>query len=240
MKALVKKALTRVHLHEQAGRMYRYLQLASRIARRTDSRIAMRYLAEANEPKLHLGCGLNPLDGWLNSDVTLPPPFKNVMYLDATRPFPFSANTFAYVYSEHMIEHLPFSEGRAMLCECFRVLAPGGKVRITTPDLAFAIDLYRQDLSALQERYIEWVSATQQLPGREIGFSINQLIHGWGHQFIYDEHTLRRVLEIAGFSNVVMTGLNQSRATAFRNLANERRLPDGLLDLESMTLEATK
>lgn len=140
MKALARRALVRVGLEEPARSLYWSLRKASRTARGLDRRMAQRYLAQAREPKLHIGCGSWLLDGWLNSD--LHPSSPGILLLDARRRFPFPDDTFACIYSEHMIEHLTFREGMAMLGECRRVLAPGGKVRVTAPDLAFLIDLY--------------------------------------------------------------------------------------------------
>ncbi len=226
--------------------------------RRIDSRVAKRYLTEAHEPKLHIGCGSNLLDGWLNSDLL--PRSANVMRLDAKRRFPFAANTFAYTYSEHMIGSLSFSEAAVMLGECLRVLAPGGKVRITTLDLAFLIDLYGQKRSALQDRYIEWRLpfyfnnfikerdveytkwASTNVPTAGIaGFAINNLMRAGKIQFVYDEPILRRLLENAGFSNIVRCDRNQSDDAALRCLAHSRlRMPEGFLAMESLTLEGSK
>lgn len=259
MKTRIKSALARIHLDKPAGHVYRSLRLASRIVLRTDRRLASRYLAETQEPRLHVGCAGHLLDGWLNSDVY--PRTDDVLRLDATRRFPFPDDTFVHLYSEHMIEHLSFSQAASMLDECFRVLSPGGKVRITTPDLSFLVDLHgRKGLpaggggtagdepapsldgarSALQERYIEWASATADLPGTGSGFVINHFMRGWGHRFIHDEPCLRGLLEKSGFTGVVRVGLNESDDAAFRNLANEGRMPDGFLRLESLTLEAGK
>ncbi len=33
------------------------------------------------------------------------------MALGATKPFPFEANSFDYVFSKHMIEHIGYAEG---------------------------------------------------------------------------------------------------------------------------------
>ena len=137
-------------------RVSRRLRLAARVLRRTDPRIARRYLAAAREPKLHLGCGGHLLDGWLNADLR--PRFADVMRIDAARPFPFPDGTFRYVYSEYMLGSLALREARSMLSECFRVLAPGGRVRIATTDLAFLIRLYGSERSALQERYVRWAA----------------------------------------------------------------------------------
>ncbi len=44
-----------------------------------------------------------------------------------------------------------------MLKECWRVLKDGGKMRISTPDLAFLISLYQTDKSHLKE-FIRWLT----------------------------------------------------------------------------------
>lgn len=254
LKTLAKKVLRRVHLYKQAARMHGRVRLALRDLRRTDSRIAARYLAEASEPKLHIGCGDNLLDGWLNSD--LHPRSKGVLRLDVTRPFPFADDTFTHAYSEHLLGSITFRATMAMLSECFRVLAPGGKLRITTFDLAFLIDLYRRERSELEEQYLKWAADTrlqrrEDSPHRalqerasgplaETGFLVNHTLHSeWG-LFVYDEPILRCVFESAGFQNVVRCDLNQSEDAALCGLANEGRLPAGFLRLESVTLEGSK
>jgi predicted SAM-dependent methyltransferase len=80
------------------------------------------------------GCG-----GWLNTDYE--PELPIVMHLDASQRFPFREATFDYIFSEHVIEHISYWDGMKMLAECFRVLKGSGKVRISTPDLAFLVDL---------------------------------------------------------------------------------------------------
>jgi predicted SAM-dependent methyltransferase len=48
---------------------------------------------------------------------------------------PFAAESVTLIYSEHMLEHLPAHTGARVLREAYRVLAPGGVLRIATPDL---------------------------------------------------------------------------------------------------------
>ena len=48
------------------------------------------------------------------------------------------------VYLGQIVEHLqPIIELPRLLAECWRVLKPGGKIRITTPDLDLLLDAYR-------------------------------------------------------------------------------------------------
>ena len=52
----------------------------------------------------------------MNADLV--PCFIDVLDLDVTRLFPFSADTFAYVYSEHVIGSLSFEISINILGEC--------------------------------------------------------------------------------------------------------------------------
>ena len=230
-------------MRRPAGVIHRSLQRSLRSSARAvkgvDRHIVNRYFAEAREPKLHIGCGSHLLDGWLNSDKA--PHSANVMYLDAARRFPFPDAAFAYVYGEHVIGDLSFQQTAVMLRECFRTLAPDGKIRIATPDLAFLIGLYQEQRpSDIQRRYMEWFSAQTKSPRIGGGFLVNYYAKAWGLEFVYDEPTLHEALETAGFSHIIRRELNESDDAALRNLENEGRMPDGFLRMESLILEGTK
>jgi predicted SAM-dependent methyltransferase len=197
------------------------------------------YLQKTTTPKLHIGSGWRPLDGWLNTDLELIP---GVMQMDATQRFPFGDGTFQYVYTEHMIEHVPYPQGKYMLRECHRVMRNGGVIRVITPDLAAIVRLYRGDLSADQKRYLSWFCQTfvpEQYPPDAVS-AINAMFRLWGHQFIYDEATLADAMSAAGFSSVTRRVLGESDDSDLQNLGNEQRYPEGLLDYESLTLEGCK
>lgn len=84
----------------------------------TDQDIINLYLNKQTIRKLHIGCGKHFLEGWLNSDFF--PKLDNVAHIDATKPYPFNDETFDFVFSEHTIEHVPYTKGLSMLKECFR------------------------------------------------------------------------------------------------------------------------
>jgi hypothetical protein len=62
----------------------------------------------------------------------------------------------------------------------------------------------------------------------------------WGHQFIYDEETLADMFGKVGFAEISRHPLMQSEHRELQNLENVERYPDGLLEFESLALEARK
>src|SRR5262245_54829463 len=116
-----------------------------------DPRVIRDYLESHSVRKLQLGAGGNDPTGWLNTDIV---PIRDEVYLDATQRYPFSDGSFQYVFSEHMIQSVPWEGGVAMLKECYRVLAPGGKLRVVTPNLAKFVQLLAGNPDAEAQRFI--------------------------------------------------------------------------------------
>ena len=198
--------------------------------------------------KLHLGCGRNLLGGWINTDFNTAK-FQGSDFLDVTEKFPYDDNSVDYIFFEHMIEHINYQDGKFMIEEFFRVLKSGGKIRISTPDLKFLINLYTEDKTDLQKKYIDY-SVNHKSYNVSIGtdtFIINNFVRDWGHTFIYDEKTLKSLLESIGFSDVKSYLISESEDENLKNLENindsENRgqgQTKEFLQLETFTLEATK
>ena len=205
--------------------------------------LVSRYLARSPEPKLQLGAGAVRMPGWHNTDG-YPVSFA-IVSVDAGRRLPFADATFTHVFSEHHIEHMPYLAGRSMLRDCHRVLRPGGRIRIATPDLDTLLGLHSSARSPEQERYIRWITDTwmPELGGiyRDV-LVINNAFRAWGHQCVYDEATLRESLEAAGFVEVKRQAPGQSDDPRLRNLESHGSAV-GNVELnwfETMVLEATK
>ena len=236
--------LRKLHLRgavsELAGAARVYAWHLRRDPAGVDRRLLRSYLDNHPIRKLHIACGQNPLDGWLNTELY--PRSDSVMHLDATRPFPFGDGELDYIYSEHMIEHITHPQTEAMVRECFRVLKPGGKIRLATPDLAALLDLYRETHSEIQRRFMEHFTATFIGWAPEVApvYVINNHFHNWYHKFIFDERSLRTALERGGFDEVTRCGLQESDDEHLRNLANESRAPEGVLRHETLVMEGTK
>jgi len=174
-------------------------QLSCRASRR--GQIAD-YLAAQPVRKLQLGTSHNPLPGWLNTDVV--PESDDVVYLDATRTFPFADNVFDYIACEHMIEHVDHAGAMTMLRESFRVLKPGGRIRIATPNLRVLTGLCTSDPTAAQKKYVDWIAKKLEPEPLDCkaAFVLNNAFRAWGHQFIYDPETLQATMARCGFTGL--------------------------------------
>ena len=240
MRSAVKNTLEKIYLDDFSRMLSRIPSILGRKVTRVDKKIIEQHLSQQKVRKLHLGCGNNIINDWLNSDLF--PKSNHIAHIDVTKTYPFDNETFDYVFSEHMIVMIPYTQGQHMLNECFRVLKDGGKIRISTPHLPFLISLYQKEKSELQSKYIRWATDTfiDNAPYYEDTFVINHFMHNLDLNFIYDEKVLRYSLEKAGFNEITRCDLNKSSDKILRNLEFEKRMPEGLLQLETLTLEAVK
>ena len=199
------------------------------------------YLATTTTPKLQLGAGPSILGGWLNTD--LEPKHPAILPLDAREPLPFPDQSFAYLFGEHVIEHITYDQGRALLAECFRVLRPGGRLRFATPDLARMLALFQVDKTEQQKGYLLW--ATQMwMPTAPVvhpTLVLNNMMHNWGHQFVYTADVLAFSLQQAGFADMISCPLGQSPDPALCGLeVHGKVIGEAPNSFETMVIEARR
>lgn len=197
---------------------------------------------------LHLGCGNNILKGWLNTDITT---YDNISYLNAEHPFPIEDNSLDYIFSEHMFEHLTYESGKSMLQECYRTLKYGGVLRLTTPSLDFLMTLYHEPQKKKHQDYARWSlqqfapqiyadfnNGDNELP---MAFVINNFMHFWGHQMIYNYSLLYKMLEKSGFKNIKECPIGSSEHPYLCCLEHHGNvIPFWANEMESMAIEASK
>ena len=121
--------------------------------------------------KINVGCGRTPTKGYKNFDNSPSLFFASVprlaallhklsfikleqfefisfcrreaiSYADACRKIPLENDAAEVVYASHMLEHLYPRQARLFLKEAFRVLKPGGVIRIVVPDLSIFVKSY--------------------------------------------------------------------------------------------------
>lgn len=124
--------------------------------------------------RLHLGCGLNVVPGWVNVDGSwnarlakyplarralaslgvIPraqfdvPWSPDVRCFDVTKPLPYGDTSVKAIYASHLLEHLYHEDARRLLRECHRVLAPSGILRLVVPDIRAIISEYLDNVPA--------------------------------------------------------------------------------------------
>lgn len=140
---------------------------------------------------VNVGGGLHPIKGVVNTEFI--PTIKNTL---SFKPLPdgtyFLNLEFAdrsvtgagAVILSHVIEHIAPAKTLCALENCFAILAPGGFIRVSVPDLA---------------KYVtaDEIPKTQQFGIRFV--AVNQLIYCHGHKAMFDEELLSALMAHVGF-----------------------------------------
>ena len=93
---------------------------------------------------LNLGCGYRYNQQWTNVNFTATG--KEVIAYDLLKKIPFADNTFEVVYHSHLLEHIPKDRAQSFITECYRVLQPGGIIRVVVPDLEQIARVYLESI----------------------------------------------------------------------------------------------
>jgi predicted SAM-dependent methyltransferase len=135
--------------------------------------------------KLHLGCGKKHIPGFIHVDLEDHP---HVNFRVPVNRLDFAQdNTVELIYASHVLEHFGRHEIDQVLCEWFRVLRPGGILRLAVPDFAAVASRYQQ------------TGELPELVGLVSGGQRNQYDF---HKMVFDEKLLRELLMQAGFTSV--------------------------------------
>lgn len=200
-----------------------------------------RHLAEHDRVRLMIGSGPSKVDGWLATDVL--PSRSDVVLLDAGRRFPFADASVDRIHTEHMIEHVDRGIGQRMLAECHRVLKPGGRIRIATPDFARVVAVVGHDDAELAElvRQSNLRRGVDPAEAHDPVYAVNRLFSGHGHRFLYTEDMLRRALEAVGLRDVTRCEVGQSDDADLQDAEqHDRQIDPAWNRYQTMVLEATK
>jgi SAM-dependent methyltransferase len=95
---------------------------------------------------VNLGCGTRYHSGWINIDIASSGP--SVIQYDLSQGIPLGDASCDVVYNAAVLEHMRREDALRFLRECYRVLKPGGIVRVGVPDLEKLCQLYLSTLQA--------------------------------------------------------------------------------------------
>jgi predicted SAM-dependent methyltransferase len=145
--------------------------------------------------KINLGSGHWKLEGWVNVDIdleSLPDVAANL-----SGGLPFDTGVARLMHTEDFIDQLEIEKAAEFLCECHRILAPGGILRVLTPDMQKLADLYLNDPKRLREMWEKFVGVDLFLG--TAGEVFNSGMRFAGHTFLYDEETFKALSSRCGF-----------------------------------------
>lgn len=196
LKDQIKKFLRHLGLYSWAvNSRIRFKAIIHRLAKSGEYRESfIRKFSSVGEIKLQLGCGERILPGWLNADI-----YRGDIYIDITKILPLADSSVSRIYSHHLIEHVGLSQLVSLFKEMFRILKPGGRIRLVTPDLKKLIYIY-QHPEQNEDIIRHYCQSTGFVHPVE---AFNQEMRQNGeHRYIYDFAFLKILLENCGFSGV--------------------------------------
>lgn len=157
--------------------------------------------------RLHLGCGGEYRDGWLNVDAN--PVVRADLHCSIESLPAIRDGSAQVVEACHVFEHLTLTQARAALCEWRRVLRGDGELLLELPDLEACIRILGQETD-------------------EGGIDLGMIgIYGWPpdidrdgapqmHKWGWTRTTLTEALRHAGFGQVTFEGITQTWRPAAR------------------------
>ncbi|MBL4771215.1 MAG: hypothetical protein JKY61_08755 [Planctomycetes bacterium] len=153
--------------------------------------------------RLHLGCGADRREGWLNVDVN--PQFQPDMVAVAHDLPMLTDASCIEIESCHLFEHLTLTQARAALREWRRLLAPGGKLQLELPNLTRCIALIGTELDSHD---LGMLSLFGYPP--EVDEQGEPQTHKWG----WTPESLAAELHKAGFENIEQVAISQTTRPA--------------------------
>jgi predicted SAM-dependent methyltransferase len=203
----------------------RWLNVTSSVVRQR-----LKVLRQARHLRLHLGCGKRIISGWVNIDGIERE--GTDLQWDLRQKLPFADGSAELIYSEHVIEHLFEEDALRLFYECYRVLEPGGMMRVGVPDA----ELYLRNYVTGDTAFFKGL---ERLGGAVVPLStpmrvVNQMFRMGGHHlFAWDDVTLVSALTSVGFVGIERWGSRESARQAIC-------LDDPSHAFETLYIEVTK
>ena len=193
---------------------------------------------KALETKVNIGCGTKAIPGWINIDISLNillskiPLLKWILFKlglipeeayrmvwppgtirhDVRRGLPFKDNTVDWIYTCHFLEHVKKREAANILSECYRVLKPGGSIRIVVPDLEVLVGKYiKKDAAFFGTKEEDIADAFLKALNFFPRERWQRMVPGQYHLWMYDFDSLSSMLKICGFRSVERKNSRESK-----------------------------
>jgi glycosyltransferase involved in cell wall biosynthesis len=225
----------------------------------------------ASDSRIYFGCGLHPVQGWENVDKSYGPiltrhPRLKVMLrglgllsqrqfdldwpstirrVDVRRSFPWPASSVEAIYCDRMLGFLSRDEGTDFLRNCYRVLCPGGKLRLVAFDLETMVRKYSEEKTAgrddAADSFMHRITSDVDSGGPRLNRFAMRLVRGFDHhsnRTLYDLDSLRKVLVGIGFSRIMHQEIREGDFPDVHRL--EEHLGDDAFGSDVLVIQASK
>lgn len=145
--------------------------------------------------KINLGSGHWKFDGWINVDLDIDS--SPDVCADLACGLPFVSGVARLMHTEDFIDQLTLDRAIAFLGECHRILAPGGVLRVLTPDMRRLAQMYLEEPEPLKNLWKRYVGVPLALDTAGEVFNLGMRFAG--HTFLYDEDTFKALAAHCGF-----------------------------------------
>ena len=153
-------------------------------------------MKEDQKQKLvYVGCGHHRMKGFVHAEISIskdksgPPE----ILADMTERIPLDNDSVDLVFSRATLEHLTYRELINHFLECFRILKPGGYVRMVVPSFDMIIKEYKEKI------YWPDFEKHPDFPNENYVDTFISTILYHDHYYLHNFNTLSRALEKTGF-----------------------------------------
>ena len=161
--------------------------------------------------KLHLGCGPNLYDGWINIDGDYCTGQTGVTIHNLTDPYPIPDNSVDEILTVHVIEHISRGEVSAMIKEWLRILKPNGFVATEWPDLLKLCQFIVNDPSSIYSTNNKIQKrAVAGIYGNIDRYKDISMLHKWG----YSEESMCLLYQEHGYSKTIIESPRYKKSSA--------------------------
>ena len=171
--------------------------------------------------KVNLGCGADKRDGWIGMDNKRHHK-PDVLHDLRDIPLPWAEGSVDLIFAEQALSQIEQWQGQRLLCDCLRILRPGGWIRINEADFEWVMN-YTYNMNPGPEM-------GDMTPAERVQMYLNR--YGWA--FIYDWPALYKAVARSGFVNIRRPGIRLSEIPDF--IGMEKR--SGGLVLEAQKPDA--
>ncbi len=164
----------------------------------------------------------------------------DIIIHDVRKPLPFQDNSIHAIYASHLLEHLYLEEAKRLLKECFRILQPGGILRMVVPDLrAIVLEYMGEKILSKPSDNIKAANPADRL-NRRLAFrvpdpSANGILYRiynatkdfHSHKWMYDADSLIMYFEQADFLDVHQSDFRESLIEGIEEVEEPERVLHG-------------